>query len=315
MTPADQISALRPFGYSEREASFVALAAMHSGYFLRRQISSTYGKPADELCKKVLARGHASAAVYSGNTHVFHLKDKRLYRALDQENNRHRRAVDPCRLAVKLMGLDYVLLHDGYRFLPTEEEKMEYFSDVRSLPPAALPSTTYGAKDRSSRTRRYFVDKFPVRIGADDSVAFVYLDDGMFTAPGFPSWLGQYAALIRTLDKSEIVYVSGSADAFRRAKAQFEAQFPETAPALTAEFLRYCELRKEIETTGAGGRTQEALDKFRGMSRRYSEATSQRMYADWKAGSTPIQASQKTQLTSFALPFEYSRFGVARASE
>ena len=39
MTRAEQIAALQQFGYTAREASFLTLAALHSGSFLRRQFS------------------------------------------------------------------------------------------------------------------------------------------------------------------------------------------------------------------------------------------------------------------------------------
>jgi hypothetical protein len=40
MTDAERINALQALGYNEREAAFLCLAALHSGYFLRRQYHS-----------------------------------------------------------------------------------------------------------------------------------------------------------------------------------------------------------------------------------------------------------------------------------
>ncbi len=37
MSSAERIAALKGLGYTEREAAFLCLAALHGGYFLRRQ--------------------------------------------------------------------------------------------------------------------------------------------------------------------------------------------------------------------------------------------------------------------------------------
>lgn len=63
MNAQEQTAALQEFGYTPREAAFLALAALHSGYFLRRQFCPKRGKLADVLCRKVLARDHARTTV------------------------------------------------------------------------------------------------------------------------------------------------------------------------------------------------------------------------------------------------------------
>ena len=44
MTNSDRINVLEQLGYSEREAAFLNLAALHGGYFLRRQYCEFLGK-------------------------------------------------------------------------------------------------------------------------------------------------------------------------------------------------------------------------------------------------------------------------------
>ena len=45
MTPAvKQASLLEPFGYTTRQAQFLALVALHGGYFLRRQFVAFTGR-------------------------------------------------------------------------------------------------------------------------------------------------------------------------------------------------------------------------------------------------------------------------------
>ena len=181
--------------------------------------------------RKVVAQQHARAAVYPSNTHLYHLHAKPLYAALGQQDNRHRRRRDPLQIRAKLIGLDYVLAHPSYRFLPTEEDKLSYFCEERGIERRFLPTKTYDGKDRT-KTDRFFVDKYPIRIDPNTGkIAFCYIDDGVFTPPGFPLWLNQYAALIGEIGSAEIVYIAASPAGFLAASRQFARHFP-TAEAL-----------------------------------------------------------------------------------
>jgi hypothetical protein len=61
MTDDERVAALWGLGYTEREAAFLVLAALHSGYFLRRQyltFTGAYkGRVDDLLVRKVIERG------------------------------------------------------------------------------------------------------------------------------------------------------------------------------------------------------------------------------------------------------------------
>lgn len=63
MTTEQRIESVERFGYSRREAAFLVLAALHSGYFLRRQycayLGVGFGYPDDILTSKLLRQGHA----------------------------------------------------------------------------------------------------------------------------------------------------------------------------------------------------------------------------------------------------------------
>ena len=48
-TRLERITALRSFGYAEREAAFLLTAALHGGYFLRRQYCSAIGTQSGDL--------------------------------------------------------------------------------------------------------------------------------------------------------------------------------------------------------------------------------------------------------------------------
>ena len=233
MNLADQTIAIQTFGYTAREAAFIATAALHAGYFLRRQYDPNRGKLANELCCKLLRNGHAKATVFAQNTQLLHLHAKPLYRALGQDNNRHRRPQDPFSLRAKLMGLDYVLAHPELRFLPTEDCKMKYFEGERKIPTRFFPAKTYTAKDRTGTTARFFIEKYPVWVDPQtDRVGFAYMDDGFFTPPSFSTWLRQYAALIHAIGTVDVVYMSASSSQFVAAANAWARAFATAAGVL-----------------------------------------------------------------------------------
>jgi hypothetical protein len=311
----DEAHKLQPFGYTAREADFIALAALHAGYFLRRQFRLKRGKAADLLCRKVLAYGHATATVYAGNTHLYHLHAKPLYAALGQVDNRHRRPKDPFYLRAKVMGLDYVLAHPGYRFLPTEQDKIAYFCDERGLSRLVLPSKIYSGQDKT-QTTRYFVDKYPIRIDpATGTVAFCYIDDGVYTPPGFATWLGQYAPLIRALGAAELIYIATSGAAVGPARREFAKRFGTAPGALPPELVAFFAQRRDFEKNGLGGRSQGVLDDYRRQSRRYADGLFEEQYAAWKTGQELVKAPLPVTFSNYVLPFSYAFFGTIAAAK
>jgi hypothetical protein len=113
VTEAERINALQSLGYNEREAAFLCLAALHSGYFFRRQYHAfagvETGKASLLLEEKLTERRHAKVISFAYGTQLYHLCSRPFYEALGESNNRHRRSRAPLSIKAKLMGLDYVL--------------------------------------------------------------------------------------------------------------------------------------------------------------------------------------------------------------
>src|SRR5579862_7724759 len=99
MTTEDRVAALQSFGYNAEEASFLCIAALHSGYFLRRQfltfIQGTKGWKDVALLNKLKANDHCRITAYRHNRMVYHLSAKPLYAALGEKDNRNRRERQP----------------------------------------------------------------------------------------------------------------------------------------------------------------------------------------------------------------------------
>src|SRR5882762_4504837 len=169
LTADERIQALQRFDYSEHEARFLCLAALHSGYFLRRQCAQFLcqrGGSPTALIEKLFANCHASASSFDRNTHLYHLSARPFYSAIGQEDNRNRRERECSTIKQKLMGLDFVLTHLANTFLATEGEKVNHFTRVLGIAESKLPARIYRSA-RPPATTRYFVEKYPIFLPSD----------------------------------------------------------------------------------------------------------------------------------------------------
>src|SRR6266849_7919558 len=95
MSSSERIAALKGLGYSEREAAFLCVAALHGGYFLRRQYCGFIGKEiggtANALVEKLLIQKHAVAISALNHTKIYHLGSRHFYTLLGETDNRYRR--------------------------------------------------------------------------------------------------------------------------------------------------------------------------------------------------------------------------------
>lgn len=82
-----RIESLQVFGSSEREAAFLTLAGLHSGYFLRRQYNRfagcQHGRTVVQLVNRMASNRHSRTMVFPDNTGVYHLCSRPLYQALE----------------------------------------------------------------------------------------------------------------------------------------------------------------------------------------------------------------------------------------
>src|SRR5258708_20248445 len=89
------IENLRSLGYTQDEARFLYLVAIHSGYFSTRQYLAFTGAKSGEksmaFTQKVLGKGHVTARLLFRNGRVYHLFSRLIYRAIGRENLRNRR--------------------------------------------------------------------------------------------------------------------------------------------------------------------------------------------------------------------------------
>ena len=111
-------------GFTQRQARFLTLVALHSGYCLRRQYATfaavSYGKNVRDFLDDLVAQQLARRVTFRPDRgHIYHLFCRSLYRAIQQQDNRNRRHASPALIARKLMLLDFVLTCPAF-FGPAE---------------------------------------------------------------------------------------------------------------------------------------------------------------------------------------------------
>lgn len=94
--PAESLTALKQFGYTEREAEFLYIVAVHSGFLLQRQFSQYLGiagrGPVTDFIKKAIQRKDVREHQPDrGTQKIYHLFSRRLYSLIGKENSRNRK--------------------------------------------------------------------------------------------------------------------------------------------------------------------------------------------------------------------------------
>jgi hypothetical protein len=298
MTQAERIAGLRRLGYGESEAGFLCLAALHGGYFLRRQYAEFLGREdggtVTQLMQKVLDQGHARASTWRQNTQLYHLCSRRFYAALGQENNRNRRRRQLPNVKNKVMGLDFVLAHPKPHYLATEQEKLHYFTGTLQLETAVLPTKRY--LNNGHATDRHFVEKYPIFLAdsaqpaASPVVNFCFVDEGASGLSGFWTFLVHYRDLFACLREFQVIYVAAASNHFQaaaKAYARFANREIKTNGANgicpTTRMVAFFEARQLYETQQWNSFDRAKLLRFRDDRREFSGPEIERLYQRWKA--------------------------------
>ena len=185
--------ALESFGWKGRKAEWIALVCLHSGVFMRAQLTGwlrIHRGTARRFVRAMTERRLAVEETLHGRR-VCRIYARRVYRALGAEHIRHRRAASTEVLMRRLLSLDYVIDHAGLPWLPTEGEKVAAF-EALGLDRDLLPVRVYPGA--TGTTRRHFPVKLPVALDAGRAL-FVYVDPGHDTSVALRSWGAAHRAL------------------------------------------------------------------------------------------------------------------------
>lgn len=217
----DAIDNLTGCGYSEREAAFLYIVAVHSGYFLRRQfnqfVARERGAIATHFLRRAAELSHVTEMPCAENRIIYHLSGKQVYGMVGQKDSQSRRIKSSREILRRLMTLDYVLLHiDRERFVETDEARHQLFTQLK-------------VKQESINRSEQFAHAVPVSfIGSVESptVRFAFLDEGQRSTSMFARFLVTHKQLLCGLPAAETVYVSLSPAPFSRAQHVFERNMP-----------------------------------------------------------------------------------------
>ena len=294
-TMTDCVQDLKLFGYSETEARFLRLVALHSGVFLARQFNlfarAKIGYRVDAFVKKLKSNCHCHTYRLGKNVAMFHLHSKAIYRAIGHENLRHRRSHQAGYVKTKLLTLDFVLQNPTLRYFPTEEEKVELFTTVLNVPLSDLPVKAYMTPNSRTETLRYFVDKYPLFLSDISSsrpvVHFSYVDAGPSTARlDFVNHLRRYGPLFSRMPVIRMVYIYESSSKWKWAEQQF-TNFVRSGLEVRnsdLDLVKYFQLREawELKQYERVGSTE--LLFLNHARKKYTGAQYNELYSDWKRG-------------------------------
>ncbi len=232
----DPIVALESLGYTEREASFLYLVAVHSGYFLRRQfdyfIDRNKGSIVMRFLEKTRIAGHVQLLDTAHRRQVYHLFNKPIYRLIRAPNSQNRRIKGDADVRARLMRLDYVLENNHEHYLENDEEKLEYFARTRNVDPQIFSTQNESLLPAIQSTLISLVDRAQP---ATSLVRFIFVDEGLLTITKFQRVLAAMDALLRAVAYFELIYVATS-----------EHNFPEAAALFRKEFVVGSERRQEL---------------------------------------------------------------------
>ncbi len=292
--PAESLTALKQFGYTEREAEFLYIVAVHSGFFLQRQFTQhvdVAGRgPATYFIKKAIQKRHVREHLPErGTQKIYHLFSRSLYATLGKENSRHRKPgryglLD--KAAVRLLGLDFVLAHLDRHYLEEEAKKVAYFTLERRISKEPLPVKVFHGQN-GSETCRYFFEKFPIFLSADADaslVNFTYIEDDIRSVQTFASFVQRYRPLFEALGNSfRFVFVSNSTQSFPFVRETFIKSLSATQRGRERQQLaRFFWLRKMAEEKRFKELVhKDVIDWQRGL-KRYSDPECQSQYQSWK---------------------------------
>ena len=229
---AEHIERIKELGYTESEACFLYIVAIHSGYFTLGQFrafaKTACGKRSTSFAQKLLKNGHATVRDYMRRGSIFHLSSRIVYSQIEKEDLRNRKKHSFDFMRARLVLLDFILANQELNYFETEKDKVRFFCEELGISKDCLPAKVYDGGPHSTPTLRYFIDKFPLFLappfpGAPPVVTMTYVDSGFETPSNFAAHLAAYQGLFRELKSFKFLYMASKDVYFRRASERFRA--------------------------------------------------------------------------------------------
>jgi hypothetical protein len=217
----DTIDHLKGFGYAEREAAFLYMVAIHSGYFLRRHfnqfVARERGAIATHFLRHATKLGHLEEMPCGDGRIIYHLANKKIYAMAGNADSQARRIKSSSEILRRLIALDYVMDHLAHEhFLESGDERAQFLSQLK-IPSAAMEDAdAFGRMVPTSLTAE----------SEEQIVRLAFLDEGQRSTAMFVRFLRTHSALLRALSHAEVVFVSLTPLLFSAARHVFDRHMP-----------------------------------------------------------------------------------------
>jgi hypothetical protein len=310
--PLEQVERIKELGYTEAEARFLYIVAIHSGYFTLGQFraftKTAYGKRPTSFAQKVIKHGHATVRDYMGRGSIFHLFSRTLYGHIDKDNLRNRKRHSFDFMRARLVLLDFILANQDLNYFETEQDKVRFFCDELEILKDALPAKVYEGGPDGKPTLRYFVDKFPLFLaspfsGAPPVVTLSYIDSGFETSSHFVGHLAAYRGLFQELKTFRFLYIAAKDAYFQKAEERFRSLVKRPLESdVSSEILRYFHVRAKWERHEYVVPITEDLEFLNEARRRFQGERFDGLFGRWKTG----------KITEHEVQLEFSQLNPGR---
>ena len=324
----DHTETIRAFGYTETEATFLYIVAIHSGYFTQRQFGNLIqckpGRPVHAFIQRATEKQHLKKITFQNNGSVYQLSSKPIYESIQKENSRNRRSHSLEFIKTRLAILDFVLEHLDADYLESESERLRYFEEEFQIDRKNMPSRVYKGSNQSPDTARYFVDKFPIffdRVISPRQVipTFTYIDPGFENVKGFRLHLETYSAFLKQLPCFEFIYACSSGRVFHLAERAFHNLIAVPSHLQAAHAIRYFHLRFAWDSKRYESLSNDDLEFLNDAKAKFASDALESLYRKWSEHGVIeeeltlelnqlLADSRDVQFRTYLLPFDYSLF-------
>jgi hypothetical protein len=324
----EHLTALKSFGYTEREARFLYIVAIHSGYFTQTHLQqfsgNRSGRTVRAFIKRALEQEHVKESKHQNNARVYQLTYKPMYAAIGRENLRNRREHSFDFIKTKLACLDFIIAHQQHDYFEGEAEKVQYFQDHFQIRPQEMPGKTYAGANRVPDTIRYFVDKFPMFLDGtrpgEPLPTLTYVDPGIGHLSDFSTHLDAYSGFLKRLPEFAFVYAGPRAAFFPKAETIFRGVLDPQTGKLSSQLARYFTLRAAWEAKRYETLNNSDLEFLNHVKQCFVGEPFESTFKKWQTGQITEKeliveienrsaGRQDVQFQTCLLPRDYSSFG------
>jgi hypothetical protein len=290
----EHLEAIRTFGYTEAEAHFLYIVAVHSGYFTQKQFGNLMqckpGRPVHAFIERASEKGHLKEIALQNNARVYQLSYRPIYESIQKENIRNRRSHSLEFVKTRLAILDFVLEHPDNDYLEGEPDKIRYFEEQLHMDRKDMPGRIYKGSNQSPDAVRYFVDKFPMFFGNESSSqrlipTFTFIDPGFENIKGFRLHLEAYTAFLRHLPRFVFVYACPVTNTFHAAEQAFRDLIAVPVHLQPAQAVRYFRLRSAWDSKRYEAFSNDDLEFLNRAPYQFAGDAIESLYSNWIAGS------------------------------